>query len=144
LFEINLLEGKQTMRLFGREPALWIATLAALLSIAVTFNVPGLSLNQAAAITGVLTAGAGIVTAIKTRPIAVPMFTGFVGAAVILAAAYGFHVSAESVGAIQAAVTAVLVLIARGHITPVDDPRPLYPSSRPPVAMTPSPDRRSP
>ena len=131
------------MKIFGREPALWIATIAALLSIAVTFNVPGLSLNQSAAIVGVLTAGAGVVTAIKTRPVAVPLFTGFVGAVVILAAAYGFHVSPESVGAIQAAVTAVLILIARGHITPVDDPRPLYPSSRPPVVMTPTPDRRN-
>ncbi len=126
------------MKIFGREPALWVAAISAILSVAVTFNVPGLTLNQSAAIVSVLTAGAGVVTAIKTRPVAVPVFTGLVGSVVILAATYGFNAPPEAVGAIQAAVTTVLFLIARGHITPVDDPRPLYPpatSSR--VAVSP-------
>ena len=118
------------IRLFGRDPALWINALAALLSILVTLNIKGLSIDQAAAIVSVLTAGGGLLAALATRPFSVGAFTTFASTLVVLGAAYGLHVPPETLGAIQAAIVAVLTLVARGYITPLHDPRPLPSDAR--------------
>lgn len=116
-------------RIFGREPALWIAVIAAALSLAVTFKLPGLGAGNATAIVAVLNAGAAIVMAWQTRPIAPSLYTGFFTTLAVLAAGYGLHVTQEQLGAVELVVVSVLTLVARGHITPVADPRPLYPST---------------
>jgi hypothetical protein len=113
------------MKIFGREPALWINAISAGLGILVSFGLTWMDDGKAAAIVAVLTAGAAVLTAASTRPIALSAFTGFIGTVAILAAAYGFDVSQQTVGAVQLAVVAVLTLLARGQITPTADPRPL-------------------
>lgn len=112
-----------------REPALWINVAAAMLGLLVTFQFDWLSVNQATAIVATLTAGAGVLTAIKTRPVAVSVFTGFISTAAVLAAGYGYDVTQEQLAAVQLIAATVLTLLARGQITPADDPRPLYPSA---------------
>lgn len=104
--------------LFGREPALWIAALAALLGIGVTLGLDGLSATQAAAIVAVLNAAAAVWTALKVRPVAPAAFTGAVSAGAALLVAYGLDVSQETVGAINVAVLAVLSLLTRGQVSP--------------------------
>jgi len=107
-----------TPTLFGREPALYIAAIAAILGIAVTLGIDGLSATQAAAIVAVLNAAAAVWTAMLVRPIAPAAFTGLVSAAAALLAAYGLDVSQETVGAINGAVLAVLALLTRGQVSP--------------------------
>lgn len=109
------------MRIFGREPALVIATLSASLSLLVTFNV-GLSSEQAGAIVAAISALLAAATAVMTRPIAPSAFTGVVAAGVALLAAYGFNVSPETVGALNAVVLAVLGLVTRGQVSPAPAP----------------------
>ena len=105
------------MKIFGREPALIIASISAALSLLVTFQF-GLSAEQAGAIVAVISAVFAAATAAVTRPIAPSAFTGLVAAVAALLAAYGLNVSAETVGATNAVVLAVLGLLARGQVSP--------------------------
>lgn len=105
------------MKIFGREPALVIASLSAGLSLLVTFGF-GLSAEQAGAIVAVISAVFAAATAAVTRPIAPSAFTGLVAAVAALLAAYGLELSAEKVGAINAVVLAGLALLTRGQVSP--------------------------
>lgn len=112
------------MKLFGREPALWINVIAAVLSMFVTFQMSGLSDSQATNIVAALTAAAGVITAIKTRPWSVSLFTGFISSAAVLAAGYGLDFSQQQIGAVQLIAATILTLLARGQIEPAPDPVP--------------------
>ncbi|MEU5946325.1 hypothetical protein ABZ793_12275 [Micromonospora sp. NPDC047465] len=111
------------MKIFGREPTLYIQALSALLGVFVTFGLPGLSATQAAAIVAALTAVTTAVNAAMVRPVAPAAFTGVVTALAVLVAAYGLEVSQETVGAVQVAVVGVLALLTRTQVTPTADPR---------------------
>lgn len=109
------------MKLFGREPTLWIGTLSAILSFAVTFNTGYLSGNQAALwVTGV-SAVSAVVAALHTRPIAPQVFTYAVSAISALTAAYGFDWGSERIGTVNGLVLAVLVLLTRGQVSPAGE-----------------------
>lgn len=105
------------MKIFDREPALIVSTISAVLSLIVTFNV-GMSGEQAGAIVAAISAFFGGITAAMTRPIAPSAFTAAVAAVAALLAAYGLNVPAETVGATNAVVLAVLSLLARGQVSP--------------------------
>ncbi|MBW1600908.1 hypothetical protein JJV70_02075 [Streptomyces sp. JJ66] len=105
------------MRIFGREPALVIGVISAGLSLLVTFNV-GLTSAQAGGMVALLSALGAAATAAVTRPVAPAAFTGVVAAGAALAAAFGFEVAPETVGALNAAVLAVLALLTRGQVSP--------------------------
>jgi hypothetical protein len=105
------------MKIFGREPALIISTVSAILSLVVTFNI-GMSGEQAGAIVAIVSAVFGAIVAVATRPIAPAAFTAVVAAGAALLAAYGLNVSAETVGATNAVVLAVLALLTRGQVSP--------------------------
>lgn len=102
----------------GREPALWLNSLAAALGLIVTFNV-GLTAVQA----GWLVAGAsailGAIAAALTRPIAVQAFTALVATVASAVGAFGFEVAPTTTAAINGAVLAILMFITRGQVTPV-------------------------
>lgn len=111
------------MKLFGREPALWLSAIGAALTLAAAFNVPYLDAGQSAAIVAFLTAA---VTAFVTRPVAPAVFTGVVAAASALVAEYGLHFSDAQVGAVTATVLALVTLLGvRPQVTPTSDPKPL-------------------
>ncbi len=56
---------------------------------------------------------------IKTEPAAI---VGVVQAALALAVSLGFHLSADTIGAIMAVASAVLALLVRSAVTPVAPP----------------------
>ncbi|MET8113831.1 hypothetical protein [Streptomyces prasinus] len=120
------------MKLFGREPALLIATVSAGLSLLVTFQF-GLSAEQAGAIVAVISAVFAVATATVTRPIAPSAFTGLVAAVAALLAAYGLDLSAEKVGAINAVVLAGLALLTRAQVSPASPAAPA--ATEPPRAV---------
>lgn len=112
-----------TPRLFGREPALWIAVVQAALMLAFTLGVPGIDGGIAAAVSLVLTAASGVWTALATRPVAPAVFTGLIVAAVQLFSRWGLDWTEVQVSSITAFVALVVTLVIRGQITPEDDPR---------------------
>lgn len=112
------------MRIFGREPTLFIQSISAILAVFVAVGIPGLSATQAALIVAVLTAALGVLNAVVVRPIAPAAFTGLVASLAALLAGYGLELSQELVGSVSAAVVVLLALLTRGQVTPVADPRP--------------------
>lgn len=111
------------MKIFGREPALWISAIAALLAVAVGFGLP-VTDGQAGAITAVLTAGAATWTALHVRPVAPAVFSGLFTTGATLLAAYGVDLSQQQVGLISGAAITLMALITRQQVTPAADPRP--------------------
>lgn len=114
------------MRIFGREPALLLGVISAALSLVVTLGI-GLTSVQAGTITAAITATFAAITAAMTRPIAPAAFTGAVTAAADLLAAFHYEVSAETIGAVNALVLAVLMFVTRGQVSPVP-PKPPVPA----------------
>lgn len=114
------------------EPALWLNSLAAVLGFAATLNISGLGPKQAALIVAAVNAAGAAVVAWRTRPIAPAVFTGALSSLVSLAAAYGLHVQAGQVGALNVVVLAVLALLTRGQVSPVV-PAPPAPAPTPVV-----------
>lgn len=111
------------MKIFGREPALWVGLIGAALTLVGTLGI-GLTGDQAVLWTTAIGALSGAVTAAMTRPLAPGAFLGFVAAAVPLLAAYGFKLSDETVTALNGLILVALPLIVRGQVTPSADPQP--------------------
>ncbi|MEU8185995.1 hypothetical protein [Micromonospora carbonacea] len=95
------------MKLFGREPALVIGAIGAVLTVLASLNVPGIDAGAAAAITAF---AAAVIIALTTRPVAPALFTGVVAAGAALVAEYGMNVPDGVTGAISAAVLAFFAL----------------------------------
>lgn len=100
-------------RWFGRDPALVLQAIAALLALVVGFKLPGLSDVQAGAIMAVLTAGAAAWTAFYVRPLAPTIFGGLISAGTALVAAYGFHAAQAHTAALTAAVAMLVAMVTR-------------------------------
>jgi len=110
------------MKLFGREPSLWITAIGSLLSLVAGFGLDWLTPEQAALAVVVLNAVLGVVNAVLVRPVSPVAFTYLVGAVAALVAAYGVEVSQSVVGAVNATVLAVLALLLRGQVSPTPKP----------------------
>jgi hypothetical protein len=105
------------IRIFGREPALALNTLSAILGLLVTFNI-GLTENQAGWIVAGTSAILGAIAAALTRPIAVQAFTTLVATLASGVAAFGYEVAPTTTAAINGALLAVIMFITRGQISP--------------------------
>lgn len=113
------------MKIFGREPAVWIAVISGVLDLAVSFGLPHLSTMQAGAIMAAISALGGVWTAVHVRPITPAAFTGLVTAAASLLLSYGVHVTQQQTGAATVLVLALLTLLTRQQVTPTADPHPI-------------------
>lgn len=106
------------MKLFGREPSLWISAIGSGLSLIAGFGVGWLTPVQAALVIVLLNAILGVINALHVRPVAPAAFTYLVASVASLVAAYGVDVSQPVVGAVNASVLAFLALLLRGNVTP--------------------------
>ena len=110
------------IKILGREPALWIALIGALLTWLAGFEMDFLSTGQAVAITSALT---GLIIAVTTRPIAPGLFVAAVGALAAMFAEYGLHWSEAAVTGLGGIILAVFALFGvRPQVTPAADPAP--------------------
>lgn len=107
------------MRILGREPALWLNSLSAVLGLLVTFQVGGLDAEEAGWIVAGVSAVLGAIAAALTRPIAPQAFTTAVATIASAVAAFGYEAAPTHVAAINAAVLSVLMFLTRGQVTPV-------------------------
>jgi hypothetical protein len=108
------------VKILGREPALVIGFIAALISLAGTLGFRLLSPDQAGLWITVVNAVAAAATAWTVRPIAPAAFTYAVGALVALGASYGLSLAPETVTAINGLVIPTLVLLTRNQVSPVE------------------------
>ncbi|MER5843677.1 hypothetical protein ABT099_25980 [Streptomyces prasinus] len=120
------------IRIFGREPALALNTLSAVLGLLVTFNV-GLTEVQAGWIVAGTSAILGAIAAALTRPIAVQAFTALVATVASGVAAFGYEVAPTTTAAINGALLAVIMFITRGQVSPANPSAPA--TAEPPRAV---------
>lgn len=104
-----------------REPALWLGALQAVLAAVVGFQFDWLTAEQSALWVSFVNLAIGAVVAWRTRPIAPSVYTTAFTMGITLLAAYGLDVNQEMVGAINIAITAVVMLLARGQVSPEED-----------------------
>ena len=115
------------MKIFGREPALIIGFVGAVVAVLVGAHLPGLSAGAGVAITAALTA---IITAATTRPVGPSLYVGAVVAVAAVLAEYNIHISDTLLGAISGLVMAAFALFGiRPQVTPKADPAPTAPTT---------------
>lgn len=110
------------MKIFGRDPTLWIGVISSLIVLAGTAGFHWLTGVQAGLFVAAINAIAGAVNAWAVRPISPVAFTYAVGAIVALVGSYGLLLSESTVGALNLAVIAILGLLSRGQVSPQDTP----------------------
>jgi uncharacterized membrane protein len=108
------------MKLFQREPTLWIAAISSVVILIGTFGLGFINGDQAALMVVVINAIFGAINAWTVRPISPVAFTYAIGSIVALAASYGLNLPAETIAALNAAVVPFLALLSRGQVTPED------------------------
>lgn len=108
------------MKIFGREPTLYIAVISSAIVLLGTFGLRWLDPEQASLIVVAINAVAAAVNAYAVRPISPVAFTYAIGALVSVAAAYGLNVTQEQLGAINLAIVPILALLTRSQVTPAD------------------------
>jgi hypothetical protein len=117
------------MKVFGREPALIIGFITAVVAALVALELEWLTPGAGAAI--VALAG-GAITAATTRPVAPGLFAGLVAAGGALFAEYGLHVSGELLAALAFLVVSGFALFGvRDQVTPARDQAPTAPERGP-------------
>ena len=105
------------------EPVMYlIGALNALVALAVAFW-PHLSIDQAAAVTTIATGVTTAITALATRPFDVSAITAAVTTCLVATAGFGLRFDPKQLGAIVAALTIVLALVLRQHVTPIKSTR---------------------
>jgi hypothetical protein len=110
------------MRILGREPALILGFIGAVLTWAVSLGLDWLNAGQATAIVTFIT---GAVIAFTTRPIAPGLFVAATSAGAALFAEYGLDWSQASVTGLGAIILAGFALFGiRPQVTPVADQAP--------------------
>lgn len=108
------------MKVFGREPTLWVAVLNALVLFVGTFGLGWISGEQAALIVVAINAVFGVINVLTVRPIPPAVFTYAIGAILAVFASYGLEMTPEMVVGLNALVIPILALITRNQVGPRD------------------------
>jgi hypothetical protein len=108
------------MKILGREPTLWLATISSVILLVGTFGLHLLNGEQASLIVVAVNAIFAAINAWAVRPISPIAFTYAVASILAVAGAYGLHLSIETVAAINAAIVPFLALASRGQVSPQD------------------------
>lgn len=110
------------IKIFGREPALWLAVIGALVTWLVSFELGWLNAGQATALITFITAA---VIAATTRPIGPALFVAVVAAGAALFSEYGLHWSDAAVTGLGALILTGFALFGiRPQVTPAADQAP--------------------
>lgn len=109
------------MKIFGREPALIVGFVGAVLTVLVSLNLSWFSVGQAAAAGTFITA---MIIAAATRPVGPAVFVACLSAGAALFYQYGLHLSDALVAGLSGLLLAGFALFGiRPQVTPKDDPR---------------------
>lgn len=106
------------MKIFQREPTLYLAVINAIVILVGTFGLRFIDGDQATLIVVAINAIFAAITAYAVRPISPAVFTYAVGAIVAVVGAYGLTIPLETVAGINATLIAVLALLTRGQVSP--------------------------
>lgn len=110
------------MKLFGREPTLWISFGSSLILLLGTLGFRLLDGDQAVLVVTALNGVAAAITAYAVRPISPAIFTYAAGALVAVGASYGLNVTPDQLALINGVVVMGLGLLTRGQVSPQATP----------------------
>lgn len=108
------------MKIFGREPTLWLAAISSFIVLVGTFGIHWLNGQQAGLLVAAINAVALAINAYAVRPISPTTFTYAIGALVALFASYGLNVTNEQLAMLNGTVVPILALLSRGQVSPTD------------------------
>jgi hypothetical protein len=112
------------VKIFGREPALILQSIGAVLSLGIALGLP-LSTEQAGLAVAVVSAVFGAVAAAATRPVAPQAFVGVVATVAALTSSFGFEASPELIGGLNAVIVSGLALLGRAQSSPATPSAPV-------------------
>lgn len=104
------------MKIFGREPALWLALFAGLVQVVSTF-IWTLTPGEQSVLNGAAVAAAGLITAVMVHDGIKAAVLGFVQATLALATGFGLHLDPTQQSVIMSAVAALLAMWVWGRVT---------------------------
>jgi hypothetical protein len=105
------------MKIFGREPTLWLAVIYAVLTVIGTGGLANFSGQQAQLTNAAI---AALVNAYAVRPISPVSFTYAIACLAQLGAAYGVQIPESTLTAINGLVVPALALLSRGQVSPAE------------------------
>lgn len=112
------------MKIFGREPVVWLGAISAILAVLVTIPAVGLSTEAAGWIMVIVSGVFAAAEAVMTRPFVVSALTGSVRTVLTAFMFFGLPISEETAGMAVGAMNAVLMLVLANSVTPAADPAP--------------------
>lgn len=107
------------MKLLGREPALVLGAVNALIMVIGSVGLGLFNGEQAGLLIIVINALAGAATAIVTRPVGPAAFTAVISSLLAFLAAYQIEIPGPTVAAINAGVYPILAFLTRGEVSPI-------------------------
>lgn len=110
------------MKIFGREPAVYVGLVEAVLALALSFGLFGLTQEQTGALVACTAALLGLYTAYVTQDTLLGAAVGFVKAALVVGVTFGFALTDEQNGAVIALVAVVIGFWQRTQTSPADEP----------------------
>jgi hypothetical protein len=111
----------KSIKIFGREPAVWVGVIEAFLAVLLSFGI-GITESTYGPIMAVVVALGGFVTALGTKDTLLGALIGVIKAGVVLIAVFGISLSEQQTGALIAAVSVVFALYQRTQTSPIADP----------------------
>jgi hypothetical protein len=120
---------------FRREPALWLALVAALVKLGAAFGLH-LSSDQQALVNAAAAAVVGVVVAVVAHDALAAPVLGALQAAVALAVGFGLHWSADHQAVVMAAAAALVAMFVRTQVTAPAQPAVLTAALRAPDTDT--------
>ena len=110
-----------TLKFWGRDAALWLAAIQAVLTVLVGFGWTALSAEQASLWIALINAIFATIVALRVRPLSPVVFSSAISAAAAVLMAYGLHLDQAMVASINAMVAAFAILWVRGQVSPAED-----------------------
>lgn len=106
------------MKIFGREPAVLIAVVEAAVALAVTFQLDGLSAEQATSIVALAAVIGGVLTAATTTEKLLSSLSGVGRGILLVMVSYGLNLSQEQIGIAVGLLVAVFAAFTRTQVSP--------------------------
>lgn len=104
------------MRIFGREPALWLSLLGTAVKLIAAFWID-LNTTQQSALNAIVAAAIGIWVATLTKDGISAAILGLAQALLALALGFGFHIDADNQAVVMSFVATVAAMFVRTQAT---------------------------
>lgn len=108
------------MKVLGREPALIIGAINAVIMFGGTLGFSLLGMEQAALWVTAVNAISAVILSLATRPWSASVFSYALASVIALGAGYGIELKPEAVNGLNGLIVPILMLITRGQVSPIE------------------------